>query len=283
MKPFILIIIFTTTTIIIMQGNRSHDSNRNTLFTIGISLAALTAAAASYYVYYSKATKKNTPSSSSSVGSNDGASSKSNDASSSSVPTLTRDQLLTIMLEVVKQMEMLIAKFVHYEQEMVKQLAMRQQSIPDDVLKEHILDEFKKAMRITETQIYNSFGTNEAQVKEAAEFFVDDEDYKKIVNSLTLKFSMFARLESVEEVPAHITFDFVVEVLTETMERMTDSMERLFAQLEQTYTMGSEEFSQALQAGYAEKVQEIRTEVLSKHNITPVSHCFIFNCFLFLN
>jgi hypothetical protein len=244
--------------------------NANSIILVGALAIAMASAAVAYLLLSSNKKKITTTGSASGNnknGDNDGV---------IDPPTMTKDQLLKILLEVIKQMESVMAKVAFYEQEMVKHLQAQQQSIPEDALKEHILDEFKKAMKITENQIYSSFGTTEDEVKDAAEYFAEDPDYKKIVNTLTLKFAMFAGQQPVEDLPAHVTLELILAVMTETMEEMTKAMEDTFEKCKGTYTLGSEEFNEALQGGYAACVQEIRPKILQRHGIDQVSLLSLF-------
>lgn len=104
---------------------------------------------------------------------------------------LTKEEILEIMIEVKDQMEIIIKNVSHYEQELKNQLKEKKHKVSDEIFKDYILQEFKKAIKVSNEEVFRLFNTTEEAVKEASSRFADDPDYKDVINQLTLKLAMF--------------------------------------------------------------------------------------------
>lgn len=188
---------------------------------------------------------------------------------------LTKEEATAVLKELSNQMESIIVNIGKYEQEMVRHLTAQKQTVPEEILREHLVDEFKKAMQLAESQVYSNHKISEDDFQKSHDVYVkQDPEYAKIAKAFVNAYYMFRRYEP-EDLPAHLTMDLIMNVMSETMELMTQSMEEIFARLKEENDPSSEAFAQKLHAEYVERVPALRAQVLQKYGLEQVRFFFL--------
>jgi len=181
-------------------------------------------------------------------------------------PKIPKATLIEIFNQVTLQMEKVILRISQLEQSVMQQAKEEGQQVNAEEFKEHMMNEFKSAMKEAEERVYAHYKVTDKEVEVAADYFDDDADFQVALKTLKRKYALFTGSGG-EDVPDFVTQKLVTDVMTETMMRMTTSMEEVFAQTKESFEPGTEAFNNMLQQKYVERVGIIRAKVQKKYNL----------------
>jgi hypothetical protein len=106
-------------------------------------------------------------------------------------PKIAKAVLIEIINQITLQMEKIILRISQLEQSVTQQAKEEGQQIDVEEFKQHMMNEFKSAVKEAEARVYAHYKVSENEVEEAAEYFDDDADFQVAIRTMKRKYALF--------------------------------------------------------------------------------------------
>jgi len=177
-----------------------------------------------------------------------------------------RDQLVAMFRDMVNGMQEVIFGLAKMEQQ------MRQQNVSQDEMVAALSTQYRDQMQTIQTRAFKKYNTNEEQAEKASEKYRDDPEFKKLLHQMeVLNNALTAGVpppdpEKLAKLPASLTVDKTIEIMTDIMETMTDAMESSVNAVKEKHAPAPPP-QEEIDAKYLEKIKVCKDEVLQKYQL----------------
>lgn len=251
------------------------EEKSNTKWWVLGGLAAAGVAIAGVYVLYSssdkkKKTKKGANKAQStavaSSSSTQGATREEQKTNSADTEEFGRDQLVAMFRDMVTGMQEVIFGLAKMEQQ------MRQQQVSQDKMVAALSSQYRDQMQRIQIRAFEKYNTNDEQAERASEKYHDDPEFKKLLHQMeVLNNALTAGVpppdpEKLAKLPASVTVEKTIEIMTDIMETMTKAMEDSCNAVKAKYAPHPPPQTEINQM-YLEKIKVCKDSVLTKYSL----------------
>lgn len=144
---------------------------------------------------------------------------------SSDTEELGRDQLVAMFRDMVTGMQEVIFGLAKMEQQ------MRQQKVSQEEMQAALSTQYRDQMQRIQIRAFEKYNTDEEQAEKASEKYHDDSEFKKLLHQMeVLNDALTAGVpppdpDKLAKLPASLTVDKTIEIMTDIMESLTQAME----------------------------------------------------------
>lgn len=193
---------------------------------------------------------------------------KKNEDGVTEVPSLKKEQLLTVLEAITTQMGQVVMQLAKLEARIRQESQQNGRALPEDQLATYLMGQFEEAMKAIENQVYTKHQTTEDEVKLATEYYEEAED--KEVKTAVSKLQELYRVMtgggmSDVEIPESLTVEKFIEIMKETMESLNVAMEEVCLEVKELDPSNKEE---EINQRYVKRADALSTEIHEKHGIT---------------
>ncbi|OQR99679.1 hypothetical protein ACHHYP_05088 [Achlya hypogyna] len=186
----------------------------------------------------------------------------------SALPSLPKDQLLSILTIISTQMGQIVLSLANIEQKIRQESAQSGRSLPEDQLAAYLMGQFEEAMKAIEAQAYSKHNTSEDEVRIATEYYesVEDPEVHAAVGKLQELYRLITGAGASDvEVPEDLTLEKFLIIMEETMESLNVAMEEVCQEVK---LLDPEDKEEAINERYVKKADQLSAQIHEQHGLS---------------